>query len=480
MLPMCFDRRSVILGFGSLATGLWSGAVLGAARKEASVSVRAYGARGIGSSFDDSGAIQSAIDQVWQSGGGYVVFPATEDFYNIKRTIICRPGVSLVGDGNFPRLVAASPHRQLLLPGNFHPHFISRARYDALRNFGAGSRSVRLESAAVASRYPPGTQVYVASRTWGETGGYGLPHYGWLNIVMARDGDRIELREPLDLAIPAEITPLRETMGRNNIPLFFHADACISGLSLEAAGPLMNDSAMLRVDWIGNRQIGRHGIYGNAFQYVRWIGNDVTFFRTAGEQSLTSLNTVAYDNRFVFHALPGDTDGAVAGFYFQEFGRNLQLSRSTIDLGPLRSRNFLISIAKARDILVDGLVFTGMEAAGLIYMGNAGESDFPIVGNAVRDCHFVIPKVMRYAMVQGFGSPNMRDNIIEGCDFQGNARAPDAFRFTALKGRFLFRNNKWQTGRPVKLEASPGLEESQNKGPGSNRSAVGDKGPAAR
>lgn len=465
MIDLHCNRRSALKGWIAGALGMMGHARLPAAGP-AAADPRAYGARGIGADFDDAPAIQEAVDAVWKRGGGVVQFYKPPAYYNLRKPIICRPGVSLRGDGSYPRLVASQPRKALLLAGNIHPDFISRARYDPLRPVAAADRSVRLASPTDAVRYRPGDQVFVASRQWGRTGGFGLPEYGWLNIVTGVESDRLMLREPIDVATEAQITPLADTIARNGIPLFFHADASISGLTLEAVDHIMDDSAMLRVDFTDNKVVARSAIYGNGFQHVRWIGNDFVFTRALGEQSMNSLNTVARNNRFTFR--PGRAgDGRVfAGFYFQEFGRNLSVSDCTVDFGRAHSDNFLISIANAQRVVVERVAFRGAGASSLIYMGNAGTADFAVTGNMVRDCRFDIPEVVRLAMIRGAHSPYMHGNGIEDCVFSGNASVHDAFRLDGLRGRFSFARNRWKGGNCLAFSNSSGLVAEGNSGAG--------------
>lgn len=435
------DRRAVL---GGVATGLVAVCASGlaeAAMVGAIVDPRDFGARGVGATVDDTPAIQRAIDAAWRRGGGAVRFAATSTFYNLRSTIVCRPGVSLIGDGQFPRLRCADPSIAMLLAGNIHPDFLARARYDPVVRPAAGDRKLRLSGTGAAARYRVGDQVHVASVANGESGGYPVPLYGWLNIVQRIQGDTLWLREPIDRSVDAHIMRLRDTPARHGIPLFFHADARIAGLDLEAAGDVMSDSAMLRVAMTGNRVKAVGAIYGNCFQYVRWTDNDFRFTKRIGEQSCNSLATLTTRNRFSYDASGGDL--GEAGFYFQEYGRKLMVVDNDVDIGAFPRGNFLVSIGLAQDVVVQRLRVRGQSMASLLYMGAAGSRGFAVSGNFIRDCRFDVARSVRFAMVHGEGSPFMHGNGITGCTFTGSASVPDAFRVEGGRGAFAFAGNRW-------------------------------------
>lgn len=452
------DRRGALGALAALggAAALYGSGVRVPAR--AALDPRDFGARGNGDG-DDTPAIQRAIDRVWQAGGGEVRLAATDAFYAIRSPIVCRPGVSLVGDGNMPRLTCADPAVAMFLAGNFHPDFISRARYDAVAPVRAGDRQVRLTDGRAAGRYRAGDQVYVTSTAWGTTGGFGVPHHGWLNVVRGVHGDVLLLREPIDVAVDAKITLLRDTPARGGMPLFFHADAAIAGLDLEAAGHLMSDSAMLRVAVTGNRVHAATAIYGNSFQHVRWTGNHFRFTRHIGEQSLCSLSTLTQGNRFTYDAAGNRGE---AGFYFQEYGRDLRVIDNDVDVGDFPSAQFLVSIAAAQRVVVERLRVRGQSMPALIYMGAAGSADFPITGNYVRQCRFDVARSVRFAMVQGKESPFMHGNGIVDCVFTGMPRVGDAFRIESGRGDFRFTGNRWGNGACLTMGGTTGLTAADN------------------
>ncbi|WP_162792481.1 hypothetical protein [Novosphingobium sp. P6W] len=421
-----------------------------------------YGARGIGASFDDGPAIQAAIDAAWINGGGTVLFSSVPAFYNVNNPIICRPGVSLKGDGSRPRIISTAEGKSLLLPGNFHPNFIDRAKYDMLKPVRAGDHLVKLENENSAKRYKTGSQVYVTSRAWGKTGNFGLPHYGWLNYIVGIKNNSLILREAIDISTDAQITPLNEIIARNDINLFFYSDATISGLVLESGRHIMNDSAMLRVDIFDNEFVARTAIYGNAFQYVRWTNNQFTFSHAIGEQSLNSLETLSRNNKFIFSPKSDDKE-IFQGFYFQEFGRNLAVENSVINLGHHRSRNFLISIANSQNVKIDSLTFIGDYADSLIYMGNKGSEDFHITGNSIQNCNFNIGEVIRFMTIKGQDSSFMHGNFVENCVFTGKSGARDAIHLEGLRGTFSFSNNKLENVSCINFPDSPNLAISNNR-----------------
>lgn len=420
-----------------------------------------HGARGIGEAFDDAPAIQAAVDAVWRRGGGQVAFPRPPLFFNVRRPIVCRPGVSLVGSAARPALKSLDPAIPVLLPGNFHPDFISRARYDPLRDTVAGTSTIELQDSAAAGRYRVGDQLFVTSRAWGETGGFGIPHHGWLNVVAGIAGTTLRLRRPIDHATPAQVTPLRETPARNGIPLFFHADAAISGLDIEAAGLWINDSAMLGVDVRGNRIRAASGVYGNCSQFVRWLDNDIAFGRTIGEQSLNSLSTIVAGNRFTYD--PGARDAGASGLYFQEYGRKIHVVDNDVDVGAFPGPNFLLSIANVQEVVIEQLRAKGRHIAEIIYMGSIGTADFPVTGNYVRNCSFDIAAVTRFVYVDGRDTPFMHDNGILDCTFGGTARVDDAIRIQHAPGTFEFRRNAWRQGSCLTMAGARGLEAGDNR-----------------
>ncbi len=456
------DRRTFVL------SALWSTSSLHAEKvvwnksNDKVYKPSAFGAKGVGISFDDSPAIQAAIDAASDAGGGRVLFSSPPKFYNIRNTLICRPRVSLIGDGTMPRLVSLKPEVPLLLPGNFHPDFIGRALYDPLHRFSAGTRVVQLKSRTAIGRYNPGDQVYVCSRAKGQTGEFEIPRYGWLNIILENTEGRLRLREEIDVAVDAEITLLADTIGRNAIPLFFCSDSLISGLSLEAGGSLMSDSAMLRVDFIGNISRAKRAIYGNTFQHVRWINNDFLFYREIGEMSLNSLASLVHNNRFKYIGATDSQLGAFSGFYIHEFARRVQINKCVVSLGSKRSENFLISITNAQHVIVEDLSFSGAGSNSLIYMGHPGTPDFAITGNAIRKCAFSIAETDRFVLVRGYGSEWMHDNIIEKCVFLGDVRAHDALRFEDITQSFFFLKNRWLRGKCFSYHNSRSLVTNGN------------------
>lgn len=436
------DRRRLLRGAALAGAAIATSPVRAAG---ASYDPRDYGARGIGDGFDDTPAIQAAIDAAARAGGGDVVIRRPRAFYRIGAPLVMRPRVSLIGDGSTPRLVqrGAGRYGQMLSAGNFHPDFISRARYHPAAPTVAGSNRVVLERAEDAAQYRVGDQVYVASRRWGKTGGFGLPQHGWINLVTAREGRTLILREAIDVAVSAQVARLGANAGRGGTPLRFHSDARIAGLSFDCDGHLMNDSALLRVEIEDNVVAARTGTYGNCFQHVRWQGNRFTCGQF-GELSLTSYDVDVIGNDFRYD--PRSTQERFMGFYLQEYGRKLRLRDNTVDVGNAVKGEFLLSIARAQDVLVERLSARGRFIPSLIFMGTASEPGFPIRGNMVRDCRFEVDRVTRYVMVDAAGSAATSGNGIVGCLFGGTSEVDDAIRIQNTPGEFTFDRNHW-TGR---------------------------------
>lgn len=447
-----FDRRLFILA----AAG-----AMAFRSSNATANPRRFGARGIGTGYDDTDAIQMAIDTVWKAGGGNVEITAPPKFYNVTRSLICRPGVSLIGDGTFPTIRATNPTVNLLLAGNLHPDFVARAKHDFAQVEKTDAQSITLEDQGAKRRYHVGDQVLVTSRSWGRTDGFPIPRYAWLNIVKRVDGERLILREPIDCAIAVQVTRLADTQGRDGIPLFFYADATISGLRLEAVRHIMGDSAMLHVVVSDNRLSARTGIYGNTFQYVRWQNNLFEFTHAAGEQSLNSFRTIAKGNHFRFR--PGSSERLSSGFYFQEYARDILLDDNSIDLGDFPGGGFLISITGAQDVRVSRLKAHG-RMRNLIYMGAAGHEDFAITGNEIVRSVFDVGGCDRLILVDGCQSSKMHDNRITDCTFTGPAAVKDGVRVQRLRGTFDLTGNRWDpTVGCFTMQQSRGLSLANNR-----------------
>ena len=452
------SRRSLLGMAGTIGMGLTPLRAFGSS--VISESPVDHGARGIGETFDDAPAIQAAVDAVWRRGGGQVAFPRPSRFFNVRRSIVCRPGVSLVGSSIKPAIKSLDPATPVLLPGNFHPAFVSQARYDPLGDTVAGTSTVELQDGAAARRYRLGDQLFITSRAWGDTGAFGIPHYGWLNIVAGISGRTLRLRRPIDRAVAAQVTPLRETMARNGVPLFFHADASIRDLDIQAAGHWINDSAMLNVDIARNRIRAASAVYGNCSQFVRWLDNDFAFERMIGEQSLNSLSTIVAHNRFTYD--PGQHDAGEAGLYLQEYARNISIIDNDVDVGAFPGPNFLVSIANTQDVVVEQLRAKGRRISQIIHIGSTGTADFPVSGNYVRNSTFGIANVTRLVHVDGCDTLFTHDNGILDCTFGGTARAGDAIRIQRAPGRFEFRRNRWQQGSCLTMGGARGLQASDN------------------
>ena len=445
LLGGAMSRRS------ALQTGLSAAILASWARSPAwavapgDVRVTDFGARGIGTAFDDTLAIQNAIDAAAARGGGTVLFEAARDHYKVTMPLKLWPRVSLRGDGSYPELRGYQPRAQLLFVGSFHPAFVERLSFEPLSDFAAGSRIVRLGHEANAGRFRVGDQVLVASALSGHTGPFRLPHYAWLNNVVERDGPRLTLREPIDVAVPCMIASLKGVSARFGVPLFFSSDCEIAGLKLTSPYHVTMDTAALNLRFHDNVVHARSGIYGNSFQNVTWSANKFYFTHLLNEQSENSFNNRVIGNEF--HYVGGtnmsDPRSQYFGMYFQEYARNIEVVDNRAFMNDFRSNNFCISLALAQNVAIRNLHFTGEAVPALILMGAQPESDFQVSGNRVVDCVFDTGTSARFIQVDGHDSPQWRDNAIEGCTFLGDATARDGVRLLNLAGRFDFADNRF-------------------------------------
>lgn len=427
--------------------------------------VTAFGAKGVGDEHDDTKPIQAAINAVAALGGGIVLFDAPRAFYALTDALVIRPGVSLVGDGSHPLIKSARTDRQLLFPGNFHPAFLEKLRYDQLRRFQPGTHTVILSDSIAAARYRPGDQIVIADRRWGRTGTFGLTKHSWLNVVMSVKGNRLTLREPIDVDVPAEITRIADGRGRTGIPLFFHADAEITGLSFVTPHHLTMDSAALNIRFHDNRVCARSGLYGNAFQRVEWSQNQFQFTHMLAETSQNSMGCIIRDNSFQYvGGYRANYDRSqYFGMYIQEYARNMMVTRNRFELNDFNSQNFCISIALAQDTTIEDLTVTGRSVPELIYMGAPEDPDFSVTRNTIRNCTFDTGQSDRFVMIHGHGSSQMHGNSITDCQFKGTTTAKDSVRLFDVQGDFEFRGNRWNgSGACVTMKRSRQVRDTDN------------------
>lgn len=417
-----------------------------------------FGAKGIGKEFDDGPAIQAAIDEAWRRGGGTVIFPAPPKYYHTQKKIICRPNVSLIGVCNpRPRLVMHSQKTSLLLAGNFHPDFIGKADYHDIAYINNNEKYFELSIASEGSLYSLGDQIFVTSVTWGDTGGFPIPHHGYLSTITKIDGCRLHFSEEINFSGNAKVALLKNQKGRNNIDLFFYMNSEISGLQLESEYHIMDDSAMLNVRISNNIFIARSAIYGNAFQHVNWRNNKFFFSRALGEMSMNSICSLATDNEFIFNNSQKDLE-VIQGFYFQEYGSNLKITNSTVHFGNANCKNFLVSISNAREIEVSDIKFIGNSAESCIYMGSKGDLDFHLTGNEVKNCSFTFNHINQAITVNGLSSEFMYNNYITECEFHSKvSKGRLSIYCKKILGIFMLKRNKFIGGSRIESIDSGGL-----------------------
>lgn len=424
-----------------------------------------FGARGLGEGSDDTQAIQGAIDEAYRRGGGLVLFDEVPDYHAVSEPLVMRPGVSLKGLGGHTEIRSRQPGKQLLLPGNFHPAYLSGARYDSIDEYEAGTRTIRVSKPDATARYPVGSQVWITSVGAGRSGTFSLPRYGWLNTITGVSGRELTLREPVDVAVRAQITPLAGLKGRFDIPLFFWSDAEISGLAFSAIYHFTMDSAALNVRFTDNLIRAKSGIYGNAFQHVEWRKNRFEFTHMLGEQSQNSIGNSVIGNTFRYVGGRRETyeRSQYFGLYFQEFARKIEVANNHIDFADFNSNNFAVSIARAQDVVVRNLTATGDAVPSVIYMGAPAEPEFAVTGNYVRDCTFDTGASRRFVTVDGHGDAGMHGNGILDCRFLGTASEPDAARLHRMNGAFEFQGNRWPgKGSCYTLGKSRGVKAAGN------------------
>lgn len=129
-----------------------------------------YGALGIGSSNDDTIALNNAILAA-SYGIGFVYMPATANFYNITQPLFMRDGVTLIGDGYLTHLRNTRTVSALdgdLRCVDFGNHTVASLLAEtsyALDNATRGDKFVTTTTAADAGNFSAGQVVYIGSTT---------------------------------------------------------------------------------------------------------------------------------------------------------------------------------------------------------------------------------------------------------------------------------------------------------------------------
>jgi hypothetical protein len=444
-------KRREFLAFGG-ASSLAFGA-RASAPEVTFVTPQQFGARAIGEGFDDGPAIQRAVDFASSNASRLTVrFPRVEAFYNVRRPVICRPGVSLVGDNARIKNLNEEGflERSVFLPGNFHPDFTEKLDYFEVHPTG-NPRVLRLASARHAVDLQPGKQVFIASLEYDFTNEFKVPEYGWLNTVVAQRGDRVHLDNGVDVEKDTYRMAILGTPARDDIPLFYHADAEIRGFDIETTGHWISDSAAYNVTISGNKVKSKTAIYGNTYQKCRWLDNVFQSRNGFSEQSHNSWNTLASGNRFTRVAVDEEP---FVGFSFQEFARGITIENSDVSVGRCTGkRGPMVWFLNAAGVSVRDLRVS-IESYGATTLVGFGRRDaratFRQAMNILSESSFDVGVCGRYVEANGFNSPHILNNRIEKCSFEGDRLVAEGMRFVDNISPFEIRETTWKGALTVK------------------------------
>jgi len=411
------------------------------------IEVTRFGAKGIGASFDDTNACQAAIDYIYKQGGGTLLFPATQNYYNLSRPLVLRPRVSVTSIGGRAKLKNLIPDAhglaRIFLPGNFHPDFTSRLPYVPLGAISSNTNYV--SPVGGTAGFAIGDQVLVASTTVGQTGGFPLPKYAWINTIQDISSGQMLLRYPVDVSVDARIAILGKTPARDGIPIFFYSDGTVTNLDIEATSSWMSDSAMLNAQFRNLTVRSDRAIYGNTFQHCEWSDSEFHFHKQIGELSHNSLNVNVSNCHFIFDGANGTSNAG--GISLQEYGRNLTFKDCQIDIPHQGLGGMLLNNSNTENVRYENLIANFFKFDGvLIRIGAEGDSEFNIFGNVYENCKFVGGQAARAVEINESGGQYAHDNAIVGCSFEGHFTAPDSIRISSTQNGFLFSGNDVSEG----------------------------------
>lgn len=377
--------------------------------------------------------LTAAIEAVNGDGGGTLAIP---DIIEINGFVPLLPKVSLDMRGggivNPTMTVINFGYGQCLLPGNFHPDFTEDFTYYAAVTPTLPTRALTVTGEG--GRFSVGDQVFIASNARGETAGFEIPHYGWLNVVEGVSGDVVTFRHPVDVAnVALGVALLADETCRDGRAAFFWQDGTITGGTLECATwHWSSDSATLDCTMQGLHSVGNGAIYGNTFQRTRWLNCNFYWRSLIGEQSHNSLYTVSDGCRFIYIGADG---AAGSGPSLQEAARGIVYRNFMMDFGGALATTAFIRTIDARDCLFEDGEIIGRGSGGVsgIVMGSAGfttniNGTFRADNNIARRIRLSAP-CARYALISSHEFS--AENRIEDCDFSGPLSTAEAVRVDA-------------------------------------------------
>lgn len=263
------------------------------------LNVKAYGARGDGVT-DDRLAIQAAINDAHEAGGGAVYVPSVDiaqgKYYRLANApLYLRDNVMVFGDGASSLIHNDKPERDEWMDqgvfqcGNFSPRaFFETVKRD-LDPVPMGAKVVKLASIADAVHYPPGAYVLVESYEHWEGSGQPEPETGlfegWPRPLAAFTTEvesvdtvtgEVLLRHTVPVPIenarigniaqraPGTPTASPDLYGE---PYYMVRRATLRSLGIRTAGTWHGHGGMLECLWQDLHIHSINSVYGNAFSH---------------------------------------------------------------------------------------------------------------------------------------------------------------------------------------------------------------------
>lgn len=377
--------------------------------------------------------LKRAIEVIAAAGGGWLVVP---DILEVNGFVPLLPKVSLdlTGGGlvNPVTEVISYGYGQVLLPGNFHPDFTEDFTYYPAVTPAFATRTLTITGQG--SRFSVGDQVFIASELAGETAGFAVPLYAWLNVVESVSGDAVTFRHPVDVpGIALGVARLADETCRDGITAFFWQDAEIRGGRIECAvWHWSSDTAMLDCRIEGLTSVSAGAIYGNTFQRVRWVNCDFYFRTLIGEQSHNSYDTINDGCRFTFCGVPGYN---ALGPSIQEEARRIVYRNFLMDFGDSIPTSHVLRAIDASNVLFEDGTVIGRGSSGMsaIVLGTGAwpsnvNASFRADHNAVRRVRLLIP-CARHALITTHEFST--DQWIEDCEFMSEPASGETIRIVA-------------------------------------------------